>query len=114
MFGGDVYEMEELLNALGRHTAEGHAPKDGERRDGVVRGHQAAFREVDQRWYEPLFEGTMAFYRPPMPPMLQVVWPNGEGLFPWQPGTDLPFRRSQPWLWLPPRQHPSNVWTERL
>ncbi|WP_121437973.1 DUF4262 domain-containing protein [Actinomadura pelletieri] len=114
MFGGDVYEMEESLNTLGRHTADGRLPTDGERRDGVVRGQAAAFRETDPLWYDAMFGGAVAFYRRPTPPMLQVVWPNREGLFPWQPGTDLRFRHSQPWLWLPPRQHPAGVWTQRL
>ncbi|TYK45952.1 DUF4262 domain-containing protein [Actinomadura decatromicini] len=114
MCGGDVYEMEESLNALGRHAAEGRAPADGERRDGVVRGQPAAFREVDPRWYDGLFGGAVAFYRRPPLPMLQVVWPNPEGLYPWQPGTELTFRHSQPWLWLSPSQHPAGAWTQRL
>ncbi|MGH3244228.1 MAG: DUF4262 domain-containing protein, partial [Spirillospora sp.] len=54
------------------------------------------------------------FYRRPPLPMLQVLWPNTEGLFPWQPGTDLPFRHSQPWLWLTPKQHSPGAWTRRL
>ncbi|MFF0520144.1 DUF4262 domain-containing protein [Actinomadura nitritigenes] len=113
MFGGDVYETEEVLNALGREAAEGRAATDGERREGAVRGQTAAFRAVDPRWYEGLFRGAVAFYRRPPLPFLQVVWPNAEGLFPWQPGTDLPFRHSQPWLWLAPTQHPAGAWTRR-
>ncbi|MFF5263674.1 DUF4262 domain-containing protein [Actinomadura viridis] len=114
MFGGDVYEMEEILNTLGRRAAEGRAPADGERLDDVVRGRPAAFRAVEPRWYEGAFGGALAFYRRPPLPVHQVVWPNQDGLFPWQPGTDLPFRRAQPWLWLDPRQHPEGVWTRRL
>ncbi|WP_131739097.1 DUF4262 domain-containing protein [Actinomadura roseirufa] len=114
MFGGDVYEMEESLNTLGRQAADGRAAEDGERRDDIVRGQQAAFRAVDVRWYGALLGGALAFYRRPPLPFLQVVWPNPEGLFPWQPGTDLPFRHSQPWLWLAPSQHPQGVWTRHL
>ncbi|MDL4774775.1 DUF4262 domain-containing protein [Actinomadura xylanilytica] len=114
MFGSDVYEMEEILNALGRQTAEGAPPEDGERREEAARGGAAAFRPVAPRWYEALFGGAVAFYRRPPLPFLQVVWPNPDGLFPWQPGTDLPFRHSQPWLWLDPRQHPQGAWTRHL
>ncbi|WP_242906698.1 DUF4262 domain-containing protein [Actinomadura terrae] len=114
MFGGDVYETEETLNALGRRVAEGAEPSNGERRDDVVRGRPAAFRAVDTRWYDALFSGAVSFYRRPPLPFLQVVWPNAEGLYPWQPGTELEFRHTQPWLWLAPSQHSQGVWTGRL
>ncbi|MFB4314622.1 DUF4262 domain-containing protein [Actinomadura sp. 21ATH] len=114
MFGGDVYEMEEILNALGREAGRTGPPADGERRDDVVRGRPAAFRGVDPGWHERAFHGAVAFYRGRPLPFLQVVWPDQNGLYPWQPGTELPFRRSQPWLWLNPRQHPDGVWTQRL
>ncbi|MEU6037452.1 DUF4262 domain-containing protein [Actinomadura sp. NPDC047616] len=114
MFGGDVYEMEEALNALGRQVAAGRPVADGERRDDVLRGLPAAFRAVDPGWYQAMFGGAVAFYRRPPLPILQAAWPNPDGLFPWQPGTDLPFRRSQPWLWLTPRQHPPGAWTRHL
>ncbi|MGK5554201.1 DUF4262 domain-containing protein [Actinomadura kijaniata] len=114
MFGGDVYEMEESLNRLGRRTTEGDAPADGDRRSGVARDREVAFRTVDARWYEAMMPGAVSFYRRPPLPFLQVVWSDDGGLFPWQPGTDLPFRRSQPWLWLDPRQHSRGVWTRDL
>ncbi|MFI0349243.1 DUF4262 domain-containing protein [Actinomadura sp. 9N407] len=114
MFGGDVYEMEEILNRLGREAGEGRPPAEGERRDDAVRGRPAAFREVDTGWYGGAFPGALAFYRRQPLPFLQVVWSDQAGLYPWQPGTELPFRRAQPWLWLDPRQHPEGVWSRRL
>ncbi|WP_030166371.1 DUF4262 domain-containing protein [Spirillospora albida] len=114
MFGGDVYEMEESLNRLGRQAAEGRVPADGERRDDIVRGQAAAFRVPDRRWSAVFFGGALAFYRTSAPPFLQAVRPDPTGLFPWQPGTDLPFRHSQPWLWLAPSQHPAGAWTGRI
>ncbi|MQY07923.1 DUF4262 domain-containing protein [Actinomadura macrotermitis] len=114
MFGGDVYETEEILNALGRRTAEGAGPVAGGRLDDAVRGRPAAFRAVEQPWYRALLPGAVSFYRRPPLEFLQVVWPDEGGLFPWQPGTELPFRHSQPWLWLHPRQHPAGSWTRHL
>ncbi|MEV4254349.1 DUF4262 domain-containing protein [Spirillospora sp. NPDC049652] len=114
MFGGDVYEMEETLNTLGRRTADGTAPNDGDVDPEVARGHPASFRTVEPTWYRAAFPGAVSFYRRPPLPFLQVVWPDGGDLFPWQPGTTLDFRRTQPWLWLPPREHPEGVWAERL
>ncbi|WP_018656690.1 DUF4262 domain-containing protein [Actinomadura flavalba] len=114
MFGADLYEMEETLNTLGRAAAEGRPPADGERRPGLHRGRPVAFRQVETRWYEALFRGATAFYRRPPLPFLQVVWPDEDELFPWQPGTTLEFRHTQPWLWLSPRAHPSGAWTRHL
>ncbi|WP_433336405.1 DUF4262 domain-containing protein [Spirillospora sp. CA-294931] len=114
MFGGDVYEIEEILNALGGQAAGGEPHADGDRRPEVIRGREAAFRTVQAPWHRTAFPGAHAFYRTNPPPFLQVAWPNEDGLFPWQPGTGLPFRRSQPWLWLHPRQHPDSVWSRRL
>ena len=113
MFGDDVYETEEILNRLGRDTAGGHGPVDGECRDGVVRGRPAAFRRVNPGWYDLMFDGAMAFYRRPLLPMLQIVRPDPQGLFPWQPGTDPGFRYCQPWLWLEPERYSPAVQTQR-
>jgi hypothetical protein len=114
MFGGDVYEMEEILNRLGREAGEGRPPTPGERRDEAVRGRPAAFRDVDPGWHGRAFPGALAFYRRQPLPFLQVVWSDEGGLYPWQPGTELRYRHAQPWLWLDPRQHPDGVWTRRL
>ncbi|MBW8482399.1 DUF4262 domain-containing protein [Actinomadura parmotrematis] len=114
MFGRDVYETEEILNGLGRAAAAGWRPADGDRRDDVVRGQAAAFRAADPRWYRALFRGVVDFYRVPPLPVMQVVWPDEDDLFPWQPGTELEFRHSQPWLWLHPRRHPAGRWTRHL
>jgi hypothetical protein len=114
MFGGDVYEMEEILNALGRQAAEGLRPSDGERREEVLRGWPVVFRAVDPRWHEAAFGGAMAFYRSTPLTFLQVVWPDPAGLFPWEPGTEAAYVRAQPTLWVEPRLHAEGPWTRRL
>ena len=87
-------------------TPPSGAPRGRRAPRGVVRGRAAAFRSIDPRWYDALFPGAMAFYRRPPLPMPAGRLPDPENLFPWQPGTDLRFRRSQPWLWLNPRSTP--------
>jgi len=114
MFGGDVYEMEEILNTLGRQAAEGRAPGDGERREDVLRGWPVVFRAAGPLWYEAAFGGALAFYRRTPIPFLQVVWPDPRGLFPWDAGTGGVYRRAQPALWVDPRRHPEGPWTRRL
>jgi hypothetical protein len=114
MFGGDVYEMEEILNALGRQAAEGRPPSDGERREDVLRGWPVVFRAADPRWHEAAFGGALAFYRRTPVTFLQVVWPDPNGRFPWDEGTDGVYRRAQPVLWVDPHRHPGGPWTRRL
>ncbi|MFC0039861.1 DUF4262 domain-containing protein [Actinomadura rayongensis] len=107
MFGADVYETEEILNTLGRASAAGAGPLDGERRPDTVRGHDAVFRSVDARWYHPLFPGAVSFHRRPPLPFLQLVWPDESNAFPWDPDAE---RDTQPWTWLPPAHHPPSPW----
>ncbi|WP_033322861.1 DUF4262 domain-containing protein [Actinomadura atramentaria] len=114
MFGADVYETEEILNALGRRTAAGTGPDDGERRPAAVRGRPAEFRAADVRWYAALLPGAVSFYRRPPLPFLQVVWADEAGLPPWDAAAAPDFRAVQPWLWLDPERHPSGPWTRRL
>lgn len=114
MFGGDVYEMEEILNSLGGQAAGGMRPSDGERREEVLRGWPVVFRTVDPRWHEAAFGGGTAFYRRSPLPVLQVIWPDPNGRFPWDAGTDAVYQRAQPALWVPPTRHPEGPWTRRL
>ncbi|WP_329183129.1 hypothetical protein [Actinacidiphila glaucinigra] len=46
-------------------------------------------------------------------PFLQVVWPNRDGAYPWQPGGEDLIDR-QPRLDLHPDKHPAGVWTQDL
>ncbi|CRZ17062.1 DUF4262 domain-containing protein [Mycolicibacterium neworleansense] len=41
---------------------------------------------------------------------LQVVWPDGAGRYPGEPGFDEYFADRQPMMWLPIRDHPPSVW----
>ena len=44
-------------------------------------------------------DASLAFYRGQPVPMLQLVWADGDGVLPWEPGCAEECRGAQPWLW---------------
>lgn len=114
MFGLDVSDMKACLNELGEQAAAGEPVKAGQERHDVIKDHPVALRAVDLRWYKAFFGTAIRFYRRPPFPVLEVVWPDQEGFFPWQPESSEPYRGLQPHLWLTPAAHPKGVWTQDL
>ncbi|MCO8277949.1 DUF4262 domain-containing protein [Actinoplanes sp. TRM 88003] len=103
MFGLDVGVMQSCLNTLGRRDDLA----DGQSHDGVINGYPLHLREVEPDWFRAFFGQAMWFYRRPPVPVLQVVWPDRQGAFPWDTGS-----LAQPHLWLTPEKHPPGVWTQ--
>jgi hypothetical protein len=110
MFGLDIRVMQALLNTLGRKAAAGAVLESDQEHRDVVEEFPVVLKESDLRWYREFFGNAIAFYRRPPFPVLQVVWPDAEGRFPWQPGIDEHYRQSQPQSWLKPTEHPEGVW----
>jgi hypothetical protein len=67
--------------------------------------------EVDWRAATGLLAISDTFYGMVRPPYLQVVWSDGNGRFPWEPGFYAGFDRLQPLLWLPRDDNPPSSWT---
>ncbi|MFC5750461.1 DUF4262 domain-containing protein [Actinomadura rugatobispora] len=114
MFGLDIYDMKDGLNGLAERALKGRPVKAGQLRHEVIDNHPVMLKAVDLRWYRTFFGSAIMFYRRPPFPLLQVVWPDHDGFFPWQPESDVPYRRLQPQLWLTPTAHPKGVWTQDL
>lgn len=106
MFGLRVQDMHHWVNEVG---ALGRSLRPGELIHGVLPGHPLMVRPVDDSWFPDLFGFAMDFYRHPPVPMVQLVWPDRHGVFPWEPGSRC--RVEQPSLWLPRDDHPPGVWT---
>ena len=102
MFGLDVRVMHRALNVLGRAAANGIALEDGQEHAEVLEQRQVLLRGVDQRWYCTFFGLAIGFYRQPPLPVLQVCWPDGNGVFHWEDESGHQHRQSQPQLWVPP------------
>ncbi|MFI6357979.1 DUF4262 domain-containing protein [Streptomyces sp. NPDC050743] len=112
MFGLDIGLMQTVLNDLGQRAVEGQALEaDTERHD--VASVPVVLKSVDYRWYKAFFGTAIGYYRKPPFPFLQVVWPNRDGAFPWEPGGEDLLGR-QPRLSLNPDEHPVGVWTQDL
>ncbi|MEU7428780.1 DUF4262 domain-containing protein [Streptomyces sp. NPDC040750] len=114
MFGLDIQAMHRMLNTLGEKSAAGEALAVGQSHPDVVRGYQVALRQVDRGWYRTFFGQAIGFYRRSPLSVLQVAWPDAEGLFHWDEQADERHRESQPQLWLPPSDHPVGTWTTEL
>ncbi|MEV0180003.1 DUF4262 domain-containing protein [Streptomyces sp. NPDC050625] len=110
VFGLDIQTMHALLNTLGSRAAQGAVLESGQEYREVVEARPVVLKETDLRWYREFFGRAISFYRRPPFPVLQVVWPDAEGRYLWQPGADEHYRQSQPQSWLKPTEHPRGVW----
>jgi len=111
MFGLRVPDMQQWLNEVGEQIRAGAHPHQDERRDGVLPGFPVTFRPVHDSWYRDFFGYALWFTRRPPLPFVQVVWPDREGHFPWDPQCGERCQFDQPQLWVPKADHPMGRWT---
>ncbi|GAB7052225.1 DUF4262 domain-containing protein [Catenuloplanes indicus] len=96
-----------IVTAVGNLIGDGDTLLDGERRDDVLTGYDVVVRAVRDGWHPRFFGAGLDFYRRTRMPMMQIVWPDRAGRFPWEPGTDAGYRAAQPSLWLHPEDDPA-------
>ena len=77
-----------LINTMGDAIRVGREYLPGQRYDDLADGFPLAFVSMDQRYYREYLGTALWFYRTPDFPVLQCVWPDKAGLFPWEPGFD--------------------------
>jgi hypothetical protein len=109
VFGRDEEEMVRWLDTVGGEVEAGqvlHPDRQGDDILGRVeaRGFGGVPRGISLRpalasWHRHLFGAALAFYRGQPVPMLQLVWPDGDGVLPWEPGCAEDCLAAQPWLW---------------
>ncbi|MEV6374772.1 DUF4262 domain-containing protein [Micromonospora musae] len=112
MFGLDVGLSKACLNDLGTMATNGVALEAEQVRDDVIERYPVHLKSIDYRWYKAFFGRAIAFYRRPPIPFLQVVWPDRQGRFHWDRGSDEQLHQRQPQLWKRPEDHPVGVWTQ--
>ncbi|MEU8320766.1 DUF4262 domain-containing protein [Nonomuraea sp. NPDC048881] len=114
MFGLDVRLMHVLLNDLADEIAAGRPAQADEERHDLLERHPVVLKTVDLSWYREFFGCAISFYRRLSFPVLEVLWPDRDGRFPWNTGYDEQYRELQPHLWLNPEDHPTGVWTKLI
>jgi hypothetical protein len=80
------------------------------RRTGIIPGFDLAIRPVHPTWYPAMFGAGMDFIRVPPWPLLQAIWPDRTGRFPWEEGADPEQQDKQPFLWIARNEHPPSAW----
>jgi hypothetical protein len=98
MFGLDIYLMQDGI-------AAGEPVEADQERHDLIKRYPVVLKQVDLRWYREYFGQAIAFYRRPPFPILEVVWPDRDGRFPWQPEHRQQHPALQPKLWLKPEDH---------
>lgn len=110
MFGLNVRDMQDWLNLVGDEVRAGRPPRRRERREGIIDGVPVVWAPVDSSWHELLFGWMIWFYRRPPLPVVQLVWPDRHGRFPWEDGSGAACRRDQPRASIPHAEHPLGLW----
>lgn len=91
VFGQKPEWRSALINALVERIAQGERFESRRRYSGVLDGYELSFHDVPHATY-PEYAGWDIWYyerffaRDPAFPLLQVVWPDLHGRFPWEPG----------------------------
>jgi hypothetical protein len=109
MFGLRMMDMGQWINRAGEQVREGRPPQPDEVREGVLEGFSIQWRPAHESWYHDLFGYGLWFYQGWFP-VLQMVWPDRHGLFPWEEGCGDRCRLDQPVLWRPAEEHPLGQW----
>ncbi len=93
--------MQPILNNIGMLIRNGAYFIPGIQADNVLQNYQVAFRTVHYSWYTSLFGVARRIYGHWEFQMLQVLYPDSAGRFPWEASCMTPIRERQPRLDLP-------------
>jgi hypothetical protein len=110
MFGLTGNNMQLWLNACVERAGDAGWPAEGEEFHGVIEGFSTQLRAVDSSWHDALFGSANRFYSGHTVPVLQVVWPDRNGYWPWDEQATQSSRTRQAHAWLPVSQHPPGGW----
>ena len=95
IFGLELEMMHRLVNDAGRRIRQGLGYKEGQRYDDLLKGYQCEFRKVNPNRHDGLLNYAIWYYKGSPFPVLQLVWPDQTGLFPWEDGFNERFRKKQ-------------------
>ena len=87
-----------VLNKIRSRFRDGTRFIEGQREQGLLEHVECELREVNARWLQRLMGFALWFYGPEPFPVIQCVYPDLKGLFPWEDGFDESWRSRQPLL----------------
>jgi hypothetical protein len=101
IFGLEYPVMEEAMQTLAYRVTQGERFEGGRAYDGIFEELPCSFLEVHESRFREHFGLANDWYgqhgaKPRRFRVLQVVWPDEEGVFPWAAGFDPDFRGMQP------------------
>jgi len=98
VFGLEPETADDLLQAIADDVEDGQRFAAGETRDGIVHGYPVWFGRVGAQQVRALLEGFDGPLGAADVTMLQVVYPDRQGRWPWQEDVRVGFRALQPVL----------------
>jgi len=108
MSGLDPGVMHRALNDVAQRVLDGRRLRPGDVLEDVLAGVPVAIERVA----DPAIAETVlwsGWFHRRQPEALVVVWPDGDGIFPWQPGVADIVRELQPRDWRVPVEHTGGV-----
>lgn len=87
-----------ILGTCVERIEEGKTFDGGPVRSDVLNRYRAAFLTVDQSFYRDYLGTAIGFYEHLDFPVLQLVWPDRDDHFPWEPNCNPSFSAEQPIL----------------
>lgn len=87
-----------MLEALATQIEEGSAPDLKDPDPDPLLGIPCHFLEVNTRYYSDYVGFALWYFRKRKFPLHQIAWPDGDGLYPWDPLAPKPFKEWQPIL----------------
>ena len=87
--GLDLNEAHVVINDVVKLIQAGETIETGRDYGNLLaEGWLVTFRSVEPQWYSAFFGRAIDFYGGSDFPMLQAVWSDGEGHYPWDRGTN--------------------------
>jgi hypothetical protein len=102
MIGQKIPLMHWVINHVGERVREGGPFRHGDVAPGFLEGYDVCFVAVDRAHYRDYFGYARWFYQGDDFPVLQCVWPDKGGRFPWHPDAPDGWHERQPILGAPP------------
>lgn len=98
LFGLEQEVAQDLLNAIADEASEDRKYVDGSRHDDVLVGYPVRFLAVPKERYAEYLGTAVWAYEGMDFPCVQLVWPDKQGRWPWDPGVRDGFAEAQPVL----------------